>query len=339
MSSKVFRSVIVGCGGISGQHSAVLSGMENVKVVGCCDIKPDRAEGSARKHGAKAYTDYIEMFEREKPDVVHITTPHPLHTPIACEAAKRGINVLTEKPPAAFREQWSDFEALKGSGVQVGVCFQNRFNGSVGQMKQLLEDGEMGRVLGARADVYWYRPEEYYTHSDWRGSWTTEGGGVLINQSIHTLDLLVWLLGKPVLVGCSMANRHLRHVMEVEDTCEALIRFGDASALFYATTAHCTDAPVRVEIVCEKGTLSMTGDTLTVTRDGKSELFDHTLAPLPGKAYWGTGHTACLRAYYDALETGEAFMNGIDSVKDTMQLMYDMYEPYRGIPMGKVVRE
>ena len=335
---KLFRSALIGCGGIAQQHAAVLRDMEDVRLCAVCDIKPERAEQLARETGARAYADAKEMLEKERPDAVHIAAPHPLHAPLAALAARMGIHVLTEKPPAAFREQWDGFEELKSAPGRVGVCFQNRFNGAVREMKRMLDGEDTGRLLGARAEVYWYRGAEHYAHSDWRGSWETEGGGVLINQSIHTLDLLVWLLGRPELIGCTMSNRHLAHVMEVEDTVEATLRFGGARALFFATTAYCRNDPVEIDIVCENAVLSMRGDELTVTKDGRSETRNYSLAPLPGRDYWGTGHTACIRAFYDSLKTGGPFMNDIDSVRDMMRLMYDMYGPYRGIPMGKVVK-
>ena len=336
MENKVFRAAVIGCGGIAQQHIAVLRETEGVRICAVCDVKGDRAEKAALETGAVPYTDAEKMLRDERPDAVHICTPHPLHAPMAEMAARMGIHVLTEKPPAAFREQWDGFEALKSAPGRVGVCFQNRFNGSVREMKRILGEEDTGKVLGARAAVYWYRDEDYYAGSDWRGSWESEGGGVLINQSIHTLDLLVWLLGKPALAGCTMANRHLAHVTEVEDTVEAQIDFGSARALFFATTAYCRNDPVEIDIVCENASLSMRGDVLTAERGGKRVTRDYSLAPLPGRDYWGTGHTACIRAFYDTLRTGEPFMNDIDSVRDTMRLMYDMYAPYRGKPMGKV---
>jgi len=188
--------------------------------------------------------------------------------------------------------------------------------------------------------VYWDRREPYYTDNDWRGSWETEGGGVLINQSIHTLDLMVWLLGAPTGVECHMANHHLRHVMEVDDTVEAYIDFNGIPGLFYATTAYPVNAPVYVEIPMEKGMLRMEGDELAVIRaDGSREDFSFAHPSLPGKDYWGTGHAACISAFYESVRENVPFQNDIDSVRATMQLMYDMYEGYRGVPMGKVVKE
>ena len=133
-------------------------------------------------------------------------------------AAEKGIHVFTEKPPVMDRAQWADFQALEHAPVRVGVCFQNRYNASVQLLRRLLDSGRPGKLLGARAFVTWKREAPYYTESGWRGSLATEGGGVLINQSIHTMDLLVQFLGRPRQVEASIANHHLKGVKDVEDT-------------------------------------------------------------------------------------------------------------------------
>lgn len=326
------RAAIVGCGGIAQVHKKVLMAMPNVKLVACVDIKPDRAQKMADETGAKPYTDITEMLENEQIDVVHICTPHPLHTPLAKIAAAHGVNVFTEKPPVVNQEQWKEFEALKDSGVRVGICFQNRYNASTRRLIEILHSQEAGKVKGARAFVTWHRDHQYYQGSDWRGFWTTEGGGELINQSIHTLDLLVYLLGKPESVEAHMCNHSLKGIIEVEDTVEAYIGFeSGVHALYYATNAHCMDAPVIVEIVCENVRLFMEQNDLTVYwNDGRVERPQLEQAEALGKGYWGNGHAACIADFYSKLDTDERYQNDIDSVRNTMALMIKMYDPYRG---------
>ena len=331
MAEQAFRVAIAGCGGIAQVHARALAAMPGVQFIACADIKPDRAHQMADEYGLTAYNSVETMLDAEKPDALHICTPHPLHTPIAEMAAARGIAVLTEKPPVVTQAQWAQFEALKAR-TAVGICFQNRYNASVQKMKEILASPRAGRVKGARAFVTWMRKPPYYTESDWRGSWTTEGGGNLINQSIHTLDLLVYLLGPAQDVRCTMHNHSLAGVIEVEDTVEASIMFpGDVRALYYATNAYCIDAPVMLDIVCEHVQLRMEQNSLTIIwADGTVERPEFEEPMALGKGYWGNGHYRCIEDFYHALRTGKRYQNDIDSVRDTMSLMLRMYEPYRG---------
>jgi len=217
MADKIFRAAIAGCGSVAQVHAQSLHALPGAELVACADIRRERADAMAAQYGAAAYDSVEAMLDAEKPDVLHICTPHPLHTPIAQMASQRGIAVFTEKPPVVTAEQWAQFEAMKGK-VPVGICFQNRYNACVCLMKELLASPEAGRALGARAFVTWKREAPYYTDSGWRGTWETEGGGCLINQSIHTFDLLTWLLGEAHDVRGSMRNHSLAGVIEVEDT-------------------------------------------------------------------------------------------------------------------------
>ncbi len=326
------KAAIIGCGAIAQVHKKVLLTLPEAELAACCDIKRERAEEFASSCGICAYTDVEAMLDAEKPEIVHLCVPHPLHTPLAVLCVRRGIHVFTEKPPVVSEEQWRQFAALQGEKARVGICFQNRYNSSVQAARALLGSSDVGQVLGARAFLTWRREPEYYTGSDWRGSWRTEGGGVLINQAIHTLDLLVYLLGKPSYVQSHMSNHSLQREIEVEDTLEANIRFASGvHALFYATNAYCANAPVMIEIACEKASLRIEGDSLTVLRaDGTQEpiQFDQS-APL-GKDYWGNGHYTCIRDFYRCILKDIPYQNDIPSVENTMDLMLKIYAPYRG---------
>ncbi len=326
------RSAIVGCGSIAGVHAAVLTKSDYTQLTACADIRPERAQAMADACHIAAYGSLDELLDRERPDVLHICTPHHLHVPMALLALSRGVNVLMEKPPAISPES---FEALLKeagkSGLHTGVCFQNRYNPQVQYIRRALQGGQAGRVLGARAFVTWSRDDQYYTGSGWRGQWDTEGGGVLMNQSIHTMDLLVYLLGIPVSVEASMHNRHLPGVIQVEDTMEAYIRFQDTAALFYATTAYCSDAPVMLEIVCENATYLMHGPDVTVTRrDGTSSEQQMESPPALGKAYWGASHKLCIDDFYENVKAGTPFSLLPKDVASTMALVYGCYQSATG---------
>ena len=329
---NTYRVGVVGCGGIAQVHGAVLQELPGVELAACADIRPERAQAFAETFGGVPYPSLEEMLEKERLDCLHICTPHYLHTPMAKLAAERGIHVFTEKPPVMNRAQWEEFQALEQAPVRVGVCFQNRYNQSVHLLKEVLASGEAGKVLGARAFVTWHREAPYYTESGWRGSLETEGGGVLINQSIHTLDLLVQFLGRAKGVEATMANHHLKGVIEVEDTLEAYLDFEGAHALFYATTAHCADSPVLVELVCENVTLRMEEQEVALSwKDGTKEHFSlaQPKSPATGKAYWGASHGLCIGDCYHCLETGERFINDIPGIRDTAELLLATYQSAR----------
>lgn len=328
---RALRCAIVGCGSIAQVHARALSAMPDAELLAFADIRPERAQAMAGEYGGNAYDSLESLLDNETIDVLHICTPHYLHTPMAREAAGRGINVFTEKPPVIDRAQWAEFCRL-GDMVRIGICFQNRYNGSIQACKELLDSGRPGRILGSRGFVTWRREAPYYTDSGWRGSLATEGGGALINQAVHTLDLMAYFLGDGQVLGASLANRHLPGVIEVEDTLEATLDFGGARGLFYATTAYCADAPIIFELECEHATLRLEGERFTrFWRDGTVEQDDFTAASaVPGKAYWGSSHQRCIGDFYRCVQSGERFLNDIPGVRDTVDLMLSIYEKARG---------
>ncbi len=328
---QTFRVGVVGCGGIAQVHGGVLRDLEGVELAACADIRPERAQAFAEKFGGIAYSSMEEMLEAEQLDAVHLCTPHYLHTPMAEMAAERGIHVFTEKPPVIDREQWARFQKLEQAPIRVGVCFQNRYNRSVELLRELLASGKPGKILGARAFVTWHREAPYYTESGWRGTLEMEGGGVLINQSVHTLDLLGQFLGRAEEVEATMGNHHLKNVIEVEDTMEAYITFGQPTALFYATTAYCANSPVLVELECEHATIRMEEQEVTIAwADGAKELHSLTSKPVVGgKDYWGNSHGLCISDFYRCIREGKPFRNDIPGIRDTAELMLGMYQSAR----------
>jgi predicted dehydrogenase len=318
-------AAIIGCGTVAPVHAYALKQLPDVRLVACADIDPKRAESMAQNYGLRAYDSIQKLLENEQVDVVHLCAPHYLHVPMAQLAASQNIHVFTEKPPAIDREQWAALLEVTQK-VRVGVCFQNRYNGSVIKLREMLKGGSLGNVLGARAFVTWSRNKEYYTESGWRGKQSTEGGGALINQAIHTLDLMVYLLGKPQSVEASLLNHHLKGIIEVEDTVEAYMTFGNAPGLFYATTAYCSNSPVFLEIVCENAVVRMEKDTLAVAwKSGEEERFEFKNDLPVTRDYWGSAHVTCIREYYDALINGRDVPIGPKQVQDTVETMFAIY--------------
>lgn len=329
------RVAIIGCGNIAQVHAWALGEIKTNSIVAFADCRSDRAEKMAQKFTggqANIYVDYLEMLEQEKPDVVHICTPHYLHVPMAMEALKRGVSVFMEKPPAITQAEFDKLIVVeKESAARLGFCFQNRYKTAIHKLDSIVGTKEFGEVISARSFVTWKRDEGYYS-DDWHGNLQKEGGGVLINQSIHTLDLMLRYLGEPLTVEASMQNHHLKGVIEVEDTLEAWMEFSDKKrGCFYATTAYGTDAPVILEVSFERGRVTMIGDMLQLSSEDGGERVVHCRenGSGVGKSYWGNGHLACITDFYRSLETGSSYRNDIEGVKNTFTTMMRIYESAR----------
>ncbi len=329
------KAAIVGCGTIAKMHASVLCDMANVIITGFADCRRERAEAYKSQYGNQqtgVYGSLEEMLENEQVEVLHICTPHYLHTPMAIYALERGVHVFMEKPPAISRQEFARLCQTAHRGkARLGICFQNRYNESTKAVEELLASGKAGRIIGARAFVSWMRTKEYYTESDWRGRWETEGGGCLINQSVHTLDLLNRFMGEnPVETQADMMNYHLQGIIEVEDTVTAWIRYPQAAACFYATTAYSENKPILIELECENLSLRLEGSRVTcMYKNGEKEELSFYKGYTIGKDYWGTGHKACIADYYRCLETGDPFPVEAEAVASTFWLMMDIYQSAR----------
>lgn len=329
------RVGIIGCGNIAQVHAWVLQEMEQAELSAVCDMVKEKAVSLSEKYAdgrAKVYTDWMELCLAEV-DVVHVCTPHHLHVPMALEALKQGKAVHMEKPCAINREEFEQLKEMEGRKPgKLGFCFQNRYNDTSLLMNDLISQGVIGELTGGRAFVTWRRDEAYYEGSDWKGKSGTEGGGALINQSIHTLDLLLHFLGVPKQVQATMSNHHLKGKISVEDTVEAWMEFADGKrACFYASNGYVTDAPVILELQGTGGRITMNGPEVAVwTPDEGSR---HILCEQKdgiGKGYWGCGHEACINDFYRCLEQKETFQGNIAGVENTFDTMMKIYEAAGG---------
>ena len=316
----MFRAGLIGCGGISAVHAHVLGELENTELAACADVIPERAA----RYGCAAYTDWKEMLDREKLDAVHLCTPHYLHPVMAAEAARRGIAVFTEKPPAIDAAGWEQVKAA-AENVPVGICFQNRYHPHIRSCLRFLREGTYGRLKGLRAFVTWNRTAEYYAAAEWKGKWATEGGGALINQAIHTLDLIVGFLGLPDQAEAVMHNHHLREAIEVEDTAEIYLEKDGVPALLYASNAYSQDAPVILEMHFDQAVIRLEGDLMTVIRDGRKQEILCTTDPVIGRSYWGAGHKACIADFCRSIEAKTPYQNDPASCENTMRTLFRLY--------------
>ena len=305
------KVALIGCGNISKKHLEALAALDSATLCAAADIRTERAEAACAKYGGRAYADYKEMLQKEQPDAVHICTPHDLHVPMALDALHAGCHVFCEKPAAISAEGLLALQnAQRASGKQVGVCFQNRCNAGVVEAQRLLQDETYGKLLAIRASVDWCRGADYYA-DDWHGQKAREGGGVLINQAIHTLDLIQYLTGAPVVsLQAHTANDHLQGVIDVEDTALVRCRFQNGVlAQLNATTAFAANAQVLIDLFTEQGVLRLEGATLSfVAPNGSAAVLAQPDTHAKGsKAYWGTGHRTMIAAFYRCLESGEPF--------------------------------
>ncbi len=304
------KVAVIGCGSVSKVHFKALAEIPNIEIAAVADIKPERADAKAAEYGAKAYYDFDELLNNEKLDAIHICTPHYLHTPMAVKALESGINVLLEKPCSVSTDEVETLRAAQiKSGKQLGICFQNRYNTCVCEAKKLIESGEYGMVKSARAFVTWDRDEVYYS-DDWHGTLEKECGGVLINQSIHTMDLVQYLCGKCQKVAAHVSTDRLKGIIEVEDTASVLLGLENGvTAIFYATLAYAENSEVFIEICLEKAKLRIEGEKLfVIDPDGNfTQAANKPDAVYHGRHYWGSGHSVLINDFYYCLKSGEKF--------------------------------
>ena len=247
---KKLRVGVIGCGRISPMHLISADALPEAELVACCDVKKELANAAAQKYGINSYTSYTEMLEKESLDAVHICLPHYLHTKVARDCFGYGVHVLCEKPMDISVEAAElAIAAAKERGLLYGIISQCRYNPSAKLVKSAIESGKLGKVISARSVLTWARSDEYYSESDWRGTWDKEGGGVIINQAIHSVDLVNWMINSDVKsVSCNMSLRS-HDKIEVEDTAEGLVTYENGSKYaFYAMNNYGCDEPIEIRL-------------------------------------------------------------------------------------------
>lgn len=291
------KSAIIGLGVIGKVHYDVLKS-QDADIVALCDID----ESVLQKYdGVKKYTDYKTMLDCEDIDVVHICTPHYLHADMAIYALNKNINALCEKPLCIKVEDIDRIiDAESKSKAMLGVCLQNRYNKSSQYVKQLLSGKKVDFAFG---NVSWHRDKAYYQSGEWRGKWATEGGGVMINQAIHTLDLMQWICGAPKSVCANTYNYSLKDVIEVEDTAIALFK-GDTDFEFFATNTAKTDLPIEIRFMSGGDIITLYPDEVLI--NGEVVDIDKGMNWY-GKNSYGNGHEKLIRHFYDCVKNGEKF--------------------------------
>jgi predicted dehydrogenase len=303
----MIQAAVIGLGVISKAHISAIETLSNARLIAACDTDP--AKRSFLPAGTAFYTDYEEMLRREKPDVVHICLPHFLHYPVAKKVAEAGFNIFAEKPLAMNGAEAAEYVKLEENyGVKICLCLQNRLNDSSETLLRLLQSGEYGRITGIRGSVAWYRSKEYYEASPWRGIMAQAGGGCMINQAIHTMDLMQYFAGSPILSVKGTLGQVLDYGIEVEDTATGHIVFENgARGLFTASVANYTDENVEISVRCEKGEFILRDKKLllrgTAPEDG-GEILASDSVSFVGKSVYGNSHGKLIGKFYQAIEAG-----------------------------------
>lgn len=301
---------LIGAGNISETHARAAQAIPGVEIAAIYGTNAEKVGRLSREYGGKPYSDFDQFLDHRPMSMVAIGSPSGLHAEQGIAAARRGLHVLTEKPidTSAARADALISEAEK-AGIKLGIFFQDRCKPDLLRVKKAVHAGVLGKPILADARVKWYRPSDYYANSRWRGTQALDGGGALINQAVHTVDLLLWLFGDVVSVQAS--SKAALHAIEVEDTLVALLQFANgALGVLQATTSVFPGYPRRLELTGSQGTLIIEQDRLLsadlrnppedLLHGGKADLNPSADSPVVSDA---RGHQAVLEDFLNAIQS------------------------------------
>ncbi len=331
------KYALIGCGRISPNH-VVAAKNNGLDIVGLVDIDIENARDKVLKfdlnQDVRIYTDYKEMLEKEHPELVAIATESGKHAQIALHCLDCGCNIIIEKPIAL---SISDANAIinKGreKGVKVCACHQNRFNKSIVEIRKAIEKKRFGKLLYGTAHIRWARNHEYYDRASWRGTWEQDGGA-LMNQCIHDIDLLRWMMGDEIDTVYGVTDRLIHPYIEAEDLGIAVIKFKNGS---YGIVEGTTDIfPKNLEetlyIFGEKGTVKAGGEAVNIIEEwkfsdyfGDEEEVKRECAENPPNVY-GFGHTKLYRNVIASIEGKEELAVDAEAGKRALELVLAIYK-------------
>ena len=301
---------LIGGGNITDTHARAVRALAGAEVTAIYGTNPEKVQRLSKEHGGAAYTDLDSFLAHRPLDMVVVGSPSGLHATQGIAAARKSLHVLVEKPIDIKTEQADALiaEADK-AGVKLGVVFQDRLKPGIRRLKEFIDRGALGTPILADARVKWYRPPEYYAGSRWRGTWSLDGGAALINQGIHTVDVLLWLFGDVARVQA--ARKTILHKIEGEDTLAALLEFKNgALGVLQAATSIYPGYPRRIELTGSEGTMILEQDRLIEARlrDNKAaSVFTETMDENPSSSSPVVSdyraHQAVLEDFIRAIET------------------------------------
>lgn len=308
------KYALIGCGRISTNHITAAVN-NNLEIVAVCDIRPEKMEDVLAKHGLEndesiaRYTDYKKMIEENELDLVSIATESGKHAKIALDVIDAGINVIIEKPMAMnMRDAEEIIRRSDEKGVKVSACHQNRFNVAVQEVRKALEAGRFGRLSHGSINVRWNRNKGYYDQAPWRGTWA-EDGGCLMNQCIHGIDLLRWMMGDEVEEVYGQTRQQFHDYLEAEDVGMAVIKFknGAIGTVEGTTNVYPQNLEETLYIFGENGTVKVGGkstNTIDVWNFRDETVEDEKNKGLEEETsnVYGNGHTSLFADVMDAIK-------------------------------------
>jgi predicted dehydrogenase len=327
---------IIGVGVMGRSHAKDIYNLKQTELTAICDVDKTRADEVAGQYGASAYYDTWEMFAKAGLDGVIIATPHYDHTPLTIEAFHRGIHVLVEKPIAVHakdaRKMINAYKAAKTTypNLVFAAMFMQRTYGFWKRIKAMIDGGELGKLVRATWLITnWFRPQIYYDNGGWRATWKGEGGGVLLNQCPHNLDLYQWFVGMPKRVS-GYASIGKYHHIEVEDEVTGYFEYDNGMVGHFITTTAESPGTNRLEIVGEHGKLIFEDEKLAffkndmsmfekiTTATGMFEKTEHEIVEVPYDHHGEGGHRFIIENFVNAILSGEPLIapakEGINSV-------------------------
>jgi predicted dehydrogenase len=333
---KTWNFGIVGTGLIADFHAKSIADIPNAKLTGCCDVVQDKANKLAKENDACAFESYEEMLKSDDVDIVTIATPSGFHMEPTVAAAEAGKHVLCEKPLEVTLERIDAMiEAHKKSGTRLGGIFPYRFNDSQTILREAINSGRFGVITYAGIYVPWWRTDEYYKDS-WHGTWKLDGGGSLMNQSIHMVDMLCDVM--PPIESLQAYTGTLGHKIEAEDTAAAVLRYTNgALGVIYGTTASYPGQFRRFEITGTKGTVIQVENSFTMWQFADEKPQDEKIRKEHGQIEGGGGvsdpaaithdnHTRNFKTFLDTLETGEDFWISGPEARKAVEVILAIYK-------------
>lgn len=354
------RFGIIGCGVIGPTHAGAIGQIEGAQLVAVCDVLPQRAKAMAEKFGVeKAYATEAELLADPDVDAVCLCTPSGMHAEGAVAALRAGKHVVIEKPMEITLSACDRIIAeAERARRKVTVISQHRFDTASMLVKDLIDSGRLGKIVLVTADVKWWRTQQYYDSGDWRGTWRLDGGGCLMNQGVHTVDLIQWLAG-PVAQVSGHVRTAAHDRIEVEDIAAATLTFRNgAIGTLVASTASYPGFPVRIDIYGTEGSAILEGDrlknvtlkdgttfatedaaehALAVARGGTNSVKDRAAArpnAAPVGAVWGDAHREQLRDFIDAIRMDRDPLITARDARHPVEIILGVYESSRS---GKAV--
>ncbi len=333
---------IIGCGVIADFHANALHELSNdSQLLGVCDVVYDAAEKFAKRHNTKAYQNAEEMLADPNIDIVNICTPSGYHHLSVIAAAKAGKHIICEKPLAINREQLDEIErVVKETGVVVSVISQNRYAKSVKRAKKAIEEGRLGTIVCADIYMKYHRSQEYYDSGSWRGTKRIDGGGALMNQGIHGVDLLLHLAGDIKKVYA--ISKTLVHNIEVEDTLSAVVEYANgATGVIQATTSVYPGYPRNLQINGNRGSVALNETSIINWDIMDSGNEDVVYFPPLGShgasnptAFSAEGHVFQIADMIEAVRTGNKPLSGLEDGRKAVDVILAIYKSAElGVPV------